>query len=399
LKKILIISQHFPPDKSGNASRIFDIAYYLTILGSEVRVLSPPPSFPSGNFKRSWNLSFSSNIKGIFLTNLWTWQPKKKDPTFLNRMAYYLIFPLHASLWIFFNQKKFDIIITSAPPLFTHIPGFIAKRLFGKQWMMDIRDLWIDASISLGFVKKGSLSEQLSRDFQTKCLKNADRIGVTTSELGRRITYDDTIKNKIKLVPNGVDLEKFPSHNIIKKQQIIYAGNVGHAQDLENVIHAMKIITSKQIPLKLLIVGDGDILPFLKRLVEQEHLETVVYFQDPLPREEIPKILGESLIGLAPLKKMESLEYAAPTKVYEYMASSMPFLGCGKGEIENIARDSGSGVIAENNPESIGKEIIELVSNQIKMEQMGANGRQYVSEFYDRKTIAKQLQTYLEEIS
>lgn len=398
MKRILIISQHFPPDNSGNASRIFDMAYYLTKLGHNTYVLSPPPSFPTGQFMRCWNIRSCFLIDGIHLTNLWTWQPKTKDPSFISRIGYYLIFPLHASLWIFFNYSKFDLIITSSPPLFTHIPGLLAKRIFRKEWMIDIRDLWIDASITLGFLKKGSLLESISRYFERKCLHNADLIGVTTTELGRRITKEDSVKGKIQLIPNGVDLHNFSSVSVPKKQQIIYTGNVGHAQDLETVIYAMRIV-SEIIPLTFLIVGDGDILSLLYKQVNQENLENVVIFKKPQPRHLIPQMLRESLIGLAPLKNLESLEYAAPTKVYEYMASEIPFIGCGKGEIVTIAHESGAGIIATNTSESIANTIISLVNNPELMEEMGKRGRQYITGQYDRESIATKLHNFIERIS
>lgn len=398
MKRVLIISQHFPPDNSGNASRIFDMAYYLTKLGHNIHVLSPPPSFPTGLFKRSWHIRSSFLVDGIHLTNLWTWQPKNKDPSFISRIGYYLIFPLHASLWIFFNYSKFDLIITSSPPLFTHIPGLLAKRLFRKQWMIDIRDLWIDASITLGFLKKGSHFENISRYFEKKCLHTADLIGVTTTELGRRLTKEDSVKGKIQLIPNGVDLHNFSTILIPKKRQIIYTGNVGHAQDLENVIYAMRIV-SDVIPLKFLIVGDGDILPWLHKQVNQESLGKVVIFKEPQPRNLIPQMLRESLIGLAPLKNLESLEYAAPTKIYEYMASEIPFIGCGKGEIATIAHESGAGIIASNTPESIANAIISLVNNPEKIQEMGKSGRQYVEGQYNRESIAQKLHYYIERIS
>jgi glycosyltransferase involved in cell wall biosynthesis len=397
-KSVLIISQHFPPEKSGNASRIHDMAYHLTISGVRIKVISPFPSFPPGAFPRKWAFFSESAINGIDVINIWTWQPQSKNPGFISRMGYYLIFPLNVSLWLVFNQREFDVIITSAPPLFTHIPGLMFKKIFHKPWILDIRDLWIDASVSLGFIKSGSFFEKISRSFERKCLVDSDRIGVTTLELGKRLPLQDAIKDKIVHIPNGVDIANFAYQGHEKKSQIIYAGNIGHAQDLENVILAFRQIV-KKYPVKLVIAGDGDILPALKELVQSEKMVDWVSFPGILPREEIPRLISESLIGLAPLKKMDALEYAAPTKVYEYMACEIPFLGCGKGEIENIARDSGAGVIAENNPDAIAVAIMNLLANPEQMKEMGTKGRRYVTESYSRKSIALRLQNVIEEIT
>ena len=187
MRRVCIVSQHFPPEKSGNASRIYDTAVHLADLGLDVTVLAPHPTFPTGSFPRTWRRSSVQEVNGVHVVRLWTWQPASGDPGFPSRMAYYLLFPLHAALWLIFAQNRFDVIVTSAPPLFTGLPGYILRRTSAVKWILDIRDLWIDASIGLGFLKEGSISERLSRRFEQACLSRADFVGVTTEELGRRI--------------------------------------------------------------------------------------------------------------------------------------------------------------------------------------------------------------------
>ena len=62
-----------------------------------------------------------------------------------------------------------------------------------------------------------------------------------------------------------------------------------------------------------------------------------------------------------------------------------PFIGCGSGEIQEIADNSGAGIIAENSPEEIAKAILELVNNPKKRDEMGASGRKFVEQHYTRK--------------
>jgi colanic acid biosynthesis glycosyl transferase WcaI len=399
IPRILIVSQHFPPDRSGNASRIADMSYQLQNSGVQVTVLSPHPSFPSGAFRRVWknlNIRFENNTRII---NLWTWQPNSGDPTFLSRMGYYLIFPIHAIIWYIFHFKEFDIIMTSAPPIFTGLPGLFAEKILKKPWIMDVRDLWIDASITLGFLEKDSAFEKISRKYERICYSAANLICVTTHELGRRIlkTYKKIDEDKIKITSNGVDTMFFYPVPIKKKNQIIYAGNIGHAQDLEKVILSMKKIRER-INLKFLIVGDGDIKTQLEAFTKENKLSDCISFIGLVPREEMPRMFSESLIGLAPLKRLSSLEYAVPTKAYEYMACGIPFLGCGNGEIRNLAERSGGGVIADNSSDAIADAILNLLNDPEKMSEMGANGRAYVKKFYDRKQIAMSLKENIGDI-
>jgi len=398
MKQVCIVSQHFPPEKSGNASRIYDTAAHLAKLGIGVTVLAPHPTFPTGSFPRTWKRSDVQEVDGIRVVRLWTWQPSSGDPGFASRMAYYLSFPVHAALWLLFTRSRFDAIMTSAPPLFTGIPGYVLKRASRVKWILDIRDLWIDASIGLGFLREGSLYERLSRRFEQACLDRADLVGVTTEELGRRISSRYRVTAPIELLPNGVNTEFFRPTDGEKKRQIIYAGNVGHAQDLDKVALAVKSMNGTY-NLKFVIVGDGDTRKSLEGLVKAESLTDSVIFTGILPREEIPRLLSESLVGVAPLKRLANLEYAAPTKAYEYMACGIPFVGCGNGEIAHLAKESGAGVIAENTPEAIAATLSKLLDDPEKMEEMGRRGREYVAKHYDRRSVALKLKHYIERMA
>jgi glycosyltransferase involved in cell wall biosynthesis len=371
---------------------------HLAKLGIDVTVLAPHPTFPAGAFPRTWKRSNVQNIDGVRVVRLWTWQPDSGDPGFVSRMAYYLLFPLHAALWLLMHRKRFDVLVTSAPPLFTGIPGYVLKRTSRIRWILDIRDLWIDASISLGFLKEGSLYERMSRRFEQMCLARADLVGVTTEELGRRIASRYTVTAPMELMPNGVNTEFFRPGSSRKKRQIVYAGNVGHAQDLDKVALAVKSMNGTY-NLKLLIVGDGDTRESLERLVKAENLTDSVIFTGTLPREEIPQLLSESLVGVAPLKRLANLEYAAPTKAYEYMACGIPFLGCGNGEIAHLAKESGAGVIAGNTPEAIAATLSSLLDDPGRMEEMGRRGREYVAEHYDRRAVALKLKQHIERMT
>lgn len=395
--KILFITQHFPPDSSGNASRIYDMSKKLVELGCKICVISPFPSFPHSQFKQKWKLFESEKTQGISHLSIFTWNPTTNDPSFIQRMAYYLIFPVHALFWTLINRKHFDIIISTSPPIFTGIPGLITKKITKKPFVYDVRDLWINAAESLGFVREDSVYTKLSRIYEKIVFDNSDLITVTTNQIKNDIAQENKInKSKIHVIPNGVDTKRFIKPKQ-KQSQIVYAGNIGHAQDLKKVIKAVKEINKKN-RLTFLLVGDGDTKESLEEYVTNEGLEHIIKFKGSIKKEKIPICLSESMIGIAPLKRIPSLEYALPTKVYEYMAAGIPFIATGSGEIELLAKKSNAGVVAENTVESIKKHIELLITNKELNKQMGANGRIFSKQYTDRGKIAHHLYQLLQEL-
>lgn len=396
-QSIVIVSQHYPPDKSGNASRVHDTAKHLATEGWNVTVLAPPPTFPHGQFARSWKRKQTRVEDGVTVYNLWAWQPTAEDPEFISRMAYYLLFPLHALIWLFVHYRDVDSIITSSPPIFTGIAGLSFGLVGRKPWIVDVRDLWIDASVGLGFIKKDGFAEWLSRRYEQLVLSLADRITVTTSVLGDRLTDQYLLDDeKIVHLPNGVDTDEFKPTDSDCKPTIVYAGNVGHAQDLKSCILAMSQL--EDFDAKMKIIGDGDIKRELEKITREEGLSGAVEFTGLVPREEIPEILDKAMIGIAPLKSDKTLEYAVPTKAYEYMSYELPVVSTGIGELESLIEQSGGGYHVDNDPDALAEAFKLLLEEEGIRADLGSNGRAHMTEHYDRGVVAGQLSRMLEQV-
>jgi glycosyltransferase involved in cell wall biosynthesis len=299
--------------------------------------------------------------------------------------------------WLLIHRNSFDAVVTSSPPIFTGIAA-IPLSVFGRTgWVVDVRDLWIDASVGLGFIEEGGVGERLARRYQRFVLQKADRVTVTTTVLGERLVEQYGIDNeKVVHLPNGVDTERFESSGSASDPVIVYTGNVGHAQDLKSCVLAMKELDRQDVMLK--IVGDGDIKPDLEQLAHQEGLDEQVQFTGLVPREEIPEILDNAMIGIAPLHSTETLEYAVPTKAYEYMAAELPVVATGIGEIEALMDDSGGGRLVDNDPEAITDTFAELLRDNPKRSRLGSSGRDHVVETYDRRIVATRLSEVLREV-
>lgn len=440
-RHVVFVSQMFPPDTGGNASRIHDNAVNLVDYGWDVTVLAPPPSYPPGEFDRSWQRSETDSADGVTVHRLWTYQPQTEDPGMGKRLLYYLIFAIHSTFWLVWNVRRYDIVVTSTPPISTGGPGLLVSVL-GKPWVVDVRDLWIDASIALEYLEQGTAIERLSRRFQRLVLHTADSITVTTRGTAESLkeTYGDALGEKFVELPNGVNVGRFErtdpqptatdreavvsaghgssehgqsgstqplgentaagfraqsnSRNDSDTDVIIYTGNLGSAQDLESFIRAMTHLESEDVVLRL--VGGGDRKSQLRALARQLSVQDSVEFVEPVPREEVPSLLCEATVGIAPLKNSPELEYAIPTKVYEYLACGLPVVVTGRGEIDRVVSESGGGVVAENDAERIANRLDELLDDKRRRRQLGQQGQKFVSRNYDREAIAGRLSVELD---
>ncbi len=393
--KILIITDTFPPEKVGSY-RMYDISRQMSKDGFEVTVVAPFPTFPFGRFKRTKRFMKISHVGKVKLINLWVWQPSE-DPQKISRIMYYLTFPINV-VFLIFVYRNFDLILTSSgsvPVIF--LPSLIAKHIFGKKIIADIRDLFFDPLIATGFLKKGSMIEGCLKIYEKIIYSNTYKIICVTKKIKHDIVNKHMVgEDKITVIPQPINTNIFHHLSVPKKQQIVYTGNIGYAQDLENMVLAMKEIVNYNV--NFLIVGAGDLETKLKKMVNNEGLERHIFFTGQIERTKIPQILSESLIGIVPLKKKKELDYAIPAKTYTYMACGIPIIAWGSLELKNLINESGAGIFIDNNdPHSIAKEVIYLLNNPQKMEEMKIRGIEYIKN-YTVENITKCFESSIHDI-
>ncbi|WP_042701845.1 glycosyltransferase family 4 protein [Thermococcus sp. PK] len=376
---LVIFSHAFPPEKGGNASRMGDLYKYLIKFGVNVVVVSAIETYPFGTFPKRAKLSKrEGNIIRLF-----TYQPKE-DASNIERALYYTIFPLLASIWLIFKRNLADVILITSPPPQMYIVALTGK-LLRKKVIVDIRDLFLDVSVNLGFIKKGSLVERIFRFLESKALQEAEAITVVTPKIREQLVEDYGINpTKCHVVPNGVDLETFNCKEPKRKLQMVYTGYFGHAQDFDTFLEGYALVDEKdRVP--LVLAGSGENLEETLQQAKDLGLSEWVRYIGMLSRKEVVKLLCSSAIGVAPIKADESLKYAIPSKIYEYLACGLPFIGVGIGKIERVARESRAGCVGKT-PKEVAKCIKKLLSSNLK--KMRIRGLRYVSQ-YSRENSAR----------
>jgi colanic acid biosynthesis glycosyl transferase WcaI len=367
----------------------------------DVTVVAPAKCYPHGEYEFTWQRHQCEEIDGITLHRLWAWQPTDPDPSFVSRIAYYVTFAIHAFLWSAFNFRDTDVMMTSSPPLFTGFVAFPFAKAFDIPWVLDIRDVWIDVSVSFGFISEGGLAERLSKAYRKWEFGIVSLVTVTTGETVDALDDEYGIKAPVAVIPNGVDVDSFKPRDNSEPDEpvLIYTGTIGHAQALEVCVEAIDYLANPDLTFQ--IVGDGDLRETLEQKATNLGIEDRVEFTGFVSREQVPEMLSQATIGVAPIKTDDSLRYAVPTKLYEYMACALPVIAVGEGAIEHLVEASHAGVVAEDDPEAIAAQIDALLSEQERRRELGTNGRTHVVNHYDRQAIAldfsNQLSTLINE--
>lgn len=388
--KILLVTQYFYPENfKGN-----DIAFEMQKKGHEVTVLTGIPNYPEGKFFKGYGYfkRRRENINGVKVIRSFL-IPRGNSatlPLILNYFSWFFFASIYALYFSFF--KKFDrIIVQQLSPVLVGIPAIIIKKIQKTPVYFWVLDLWPESLESAGGVKNKKILSFF--EWIVKFLyKNSDKILISSKGFRNSIIEKGNFEDKIIYFPNWaessitdfnqyqnikINLPKFPSGF-----NILFAGNVGVAQDLENAIKAMEIVSKQNTNINFLILGDGRDKERLQKLVLEKKIEKNIYFFGKYPVETMAYFFSQADCMFVSLKDEPIFSLSLPAKVQAYMSVGKPIISMMNGEGYDIINeaDCGFAVHAEDN-EGLANKILEIEKlSVLDRERLGNNGKTFYQE-------------------
>lgn len=404
-KRILIVTQYFPPEIGGGSQRSIGFAEELRDIGFEVIVISPFPSYLIRKEDRisKFKLYEKSLVNGITLYNTFVYASDRGS--FVTRMLYYLSFSFSSTLVALLKVERTDYHLAISPPLFNGISGIFIKMFKGSKFIFDIGDLWPESAIQLGFLKNKT-AIYLAEKFEKFIYRKADYINVVTEITKQKLSNKFPFIKKIIWLPNFVrtdlvvkkEKDKTLEKELRLKGKFVvgYAGNIGGAQGLKLITDTAKRTKHKN-EIIYLIIGDGVDREILEEEIRINALTNVLLLP-PVNRDIILNYLSLFDVTLIPLVKNELFKFTIPSKLYEAMAYECPVILCVDGEARKILEKSGAGLYCEpENSTDLTEKILWMNSNKDESVKMGEAGRDYAVENYDRKKTIERFAKMLKE--
>ena len=389
---ILIISPLFNPEMN----RVNDIVDYLLENKYKVTILCPIPNYPKGKYYKNYGIFKKRyqkiNDLTIFRILVYPRKNGSKINLFLNYISFILFSIIPA---IILSFKKFDLIfVNQLSPITIAMPGIIIKKLKRIPLVMWVTDLWPESVKDGGNLKSNFLPNMLM-PIVKYIYKNCSKILVSSRSFINSVS-EKTTNKKIIYMPQWSE-EIFTSKNQsnfiykpmeqIKGFKILFAGNVGVAQDFNTLIKAMNEI--KNLNIHLVVLGEGRAKKDAIKKVKKYHLENSISFLGSFPLETMPYFFNQSDALLISLKKSEIFSKTIPSKTQPYMSSGKPILTNADGEVSKIIDEAQCGLTANSGDyKTLSDNIIKLskLSNS-ELISMGLNGKKYYKHNFDRKKI------------
>jgi len=398
--KILCVCQYFWPE----SVRVNDLCRGLKEQGHDVTVLTGIPNYPAGRFYEGygWLKNRHQVWQGINIIRA-SLIPRGKSKS-LNLIMNYLSFVFFGLLTVLrltISRQRFDVIfVYQLSPITMAIPAILLKRILGLPMVLYVLDLWPDSLR----VAKAIHIKGIFRMVQwlSMCIyKQSDKILASSAGFINQLISRGVLPEYLEYYPQWAediyhDKQVAISGDFEFKTEefyIVFAGNIGEAQDFETVINAALVLKDYK-NIHLVILGDGRKKDWLEEQVKNNKLESNIHLLGRKPVESIPFYFSKADALLVTLIDDEVLSLTVPAKVQSYLASGKPIIGALSGEGAKIIEQSGAGVSCiPGDATGLANIILKIYSmSEDDRNAMGAQGKKYVKEYFNREKLLNHLQ-------
>lgn len=381
-QKVLIISQHFPPEIGAASQRMNYIANFLMKLEYDVTVLTSEPCYPNKQLYKDYYNGIAGNYP--FEVKRIKSQQKDYSKNKAARIKKYLSFMLSGFSLIWKDKNRYDFVIATSPPIFVGLIGIFAKLRFKSKLYLDLRDLWPESIEGLNVFAKNNILLRLSYKLEKLIYNFSDCIIINSQAFEKKVREKLNKPKDFIYLPNGVSKEQISLWQEKKRgtssiTQVTYAGNLGLAQGLTTLIEAAHLLKDNK-DIHFNIVGSGVCQDEIIMLAKSYKL-TNITFWGAKTRQETMKILANSDIGLIHLIDAKIFETVIPSKIFDYMVHSLPIVAGIGGQGAKVVKESGCGLISE--PEDavgLANSILLIADSDDKGKFFGEKGKAFLLE-------------------
>jgi colanic acid biosynthesis glycosyl transferase WcaI len=401
--KILIVSQYFWPENF----RINDLVKELISRQHQVTVLTGIPNYPDGRVFKDYceqPTKFKEFCGAKVIRSPMFSRGKGSFRLILN----YLSFVFGSILWGTYYLRSYrpDVIFVFEPsPITVGLPAVWLGKIKKTPVVFWALDLWPETLVAVGAVRSPKVLRWIAcmvTFIYNRCTLVLGQSRAFLVGIGQycndqsKIRYFPSWSEEIFLDQEVSKAPEIPSYT--DGFTIVFAGNIGDAQDFPSILDAAEILKNNTA-VRWLIVGDGNKFDWLKSEVLKRGLHEKVFLLGRFPLERMASIYAHADALLVSLKKSDVFAMTIPGKVQSYLMSGIPILGMLDGEGASVISEAKAGfVCGAGDGTSLSKRILDLLALKPEdRENLGNNGRNYAQKEFDRSKLIDKLELLLSE--
>jgi glycosyltransferase involved in cell wall biosynthesis len=303
--------------------------------------------------------------------------------------------------------EDYDVVFATTTPLTASIPGILARRLLGRRFVFEVRDLWPELPRAMGAITNPILLAMMSV-LERLSYRAAHRLIGLSPGIVDGIAGYGIARERITMIPNACDLDLFkiegpgwrPDRVSASDLMAVFAGTHGVANGLDAVLDAAEVLKRRgSKAVKIVFVGDGALKGKLMQRARDEGLDNVV-FHEPVDKARLAGLLAAADVGLQVLANVPAFYYGtSPNKFFDYLAAGLPVLTNYPGWVADMVRGNEIGfAVAPDNPGNFAGALESAAGNRSELIVMGERARSLAITRFDSRKLADEFVDWLERV-
>jgi colanic acid biosynthesis glycosyl transferase WcaI len=403
--RLLVLGINYWPEETGIAVFTTGRCEHLATQGHEVTMVSAFPYYPQWRVHDGYRgrLFTRETHNAVTLLRCCLYVPRQV--TTIRRVLHEASF-LASSLIRALGAQRPDLLLVVSPPLGLAVSAVLLSRRWGVPYAFHVADLQPDAALELGMLPEGGLTRMLYR-LERMAYRRAALVSTLTEAMRQRIVAKGIPQEKIHLFSDWADPALFAvplvgggaafrqTFRLEDRFLVVHIGNMGVKQGLEVVLEAA-VRSSGHPALTYLLVGDGAMRQTLEAQATARQLSNLRVL--PLQRREMfLELLAAADVCLVTQQRTVA-DIVFPSKVITLLAAGRPVVASvnAKSEVARVITEAGGGIaVPPEEPEALLEAIVALRQDTTRRQAMGARGRAYARQQWDRERILPALEARL----
>lgn len=234
----------------------------------------------------------------------------------------------------FYRVSSFDLIILPTPPItLADLAAKLKKRFSAKVYLI-LRDIFPQNAVDLGFMKHDSIIHKYFRSKERKLYRVADYIGcMSQGNIDYVLMHNSELSaTKFHILRNfQYRYEEFGFDKIALREKyglqnkfvMLFGGNMGKAQELDNVLELARR-AMKYSDAIILLLGEGVMMERTAKRIEELGI-TNIKIQGSIPKQEYQDLLSVCDVGIISLHRNFTIPNI-PSKSLDYWNVGLPIL-------------------------------------------------------------------------
>lgn len=379
--RILMLGLNYAPEPTGIAPYTTATARFLADAGHEVRVVTGLPHYPHWKVADGYRGPRMRHADGqVQVTRVW--HPVPAVPSTRGRIGAELAFAMHAAT---VAGPRPDVVLAVSPALLTVAT---ALRHRGARVGVVTQDLYGAAVAETGML--GSRSARAVEGLERALLSRCDGVVAIHDAFADSLVRLGVTRERIRVIRNWTHVRPATGDRAVVRKElgwrddetvVLHAGNMGAKQGLENVIDAAKLARSSGLPVRFVLMGDGNRRRELETRASQGLETSAVDFLDPVPDAAFADVLAAADLLL--LNERPGIaEMCVPSKLTSYFAAGRPVIaatGPRSAATREIEASGGGLTIAPGDPQALVDAAVTLGMDPLAADLMGARGTTYAT--------------------